>query len=76
MKCNIGKNDKVVRFGAAIVIGVLGIYYHSWWGLLALVPLITAAVGFCPIYSLLTFSSSSPEEDVKNRNAACCSETK
>ena len=70
MKCNIGNNDKVLRFGASIVIGVLGIYYHSWWGLLALAPLVTAVMGFCPIYSLLTFSSCSPEEDAKNRGAA------
>lgn len=70
MKCNIGKNDKLLRFGLAAVIVVLGIYYHSWWGLLALAPLVTAAVGFCPIYSLLTFSSCGPEEDSKTRGAA------
>lgn len=53
MKCNVGKTDRNIRLIAAIVIGAAGIYFQSWWGLLAVVPLITAYAGFCPLYKVL-----------------------
>ncbi len=59
MKKNVGKVDKVVRILIAIAIAVVGIYYHSWWGLLAILPLITALTGFCGLYSLLGISTCS-----------------
>jgi hypothetical protein len=33
-----------------VAVGALGLAYHSWLGLLALVPLLTAGIGVCPIY--------------------------
>ena len=50
MTRNIGRTDKIVRVIAGIVIAALGIYFKSWWGLIALVPLLTAAIGNCPLY--------------------------
>ncbi|PLX03223.1 MAG: DUF2892 domain-containing protein [Marinilabiliales bacterium] len=50
MKTNVGTVDKVVRIVLAIIIGALGYYYQTWWGLIALVPFATAFVGFCPLY--------------------------
>jgi hypothetical protein len=50
MTCNIGKTDKIIRVIAGLVIAVLGFYFKSWWGLLAIIPLLTAAVGNCPLY--------------------------
>lgn len=50
MKSNIGKIDKIVRIAIGAGIAVLGIYFKSWWGLLALIPLATAAIGTCPLY--------------------------
>lgn len=51
MKTNVGTVDKVVRIVLAIIIGALGYYYHTWWGLIALVPFATAFIGFCPLYT-------------------------
>jgi hypothetical protein len=53
MKENVGTFDATVRFiiGAAII--VVGYYYNSWWGLLGLIPLATAAFRFCAPYTLL-----------------------
>jgi len=51
MKTNVGTVDKVVRILLAIIIGALGYYYQTWWGLIALVPLTTAFIGFCPVYA-------------------------
>lgn len=54
MKTNVGGIDRVLRIvvGAALVLaaafGAIGA-----WGYLGLVPLVTGAVGTCPLYSLL-----------------------
>jgi hypothetical protein len=62
MKQNVGDVDKLIRvFIGAIVFG-LGFYYSSWWGLLGLIPLLTAVVGFCPLYMLLGISTCKPKK--------------
>jgi hypothetical protein len=53
MKNNMGKNDRIFRMILSIVIAFVGYYYKSWWGLVALVPLVTAFTGNCPLYNLL-----------------------
>lgn len=50
MKCNVGKVDKIFRVIIGVVIIALGFYYKSWWGAIGLIPLITAALGWCPLY--------------------------
>jgi hypothetical protein len=50
MKCNVGKTDKIVRIIAGIMIIVLGIVFRSWWGVIGVLPIFTAAVGWCPAY--------------------------
>ena len=57
MTCNVGKTDKIIRVIAAVAIAVLGFYFKSWWGLLAIIPLLTAVVGFCPLYVPLKIST-------------------
>lgn len=51
MKANVGKADKVIRIilGAAII--GAGIYFKSWWGAIGLIPILTAAISWCPLYS-------------------------
>jgi hypothetical protein len=61
MKCNVGKTDKVVRMVLALVIGALGIYFKSWWGLLGLLPLFTGLVSFCPVYTILGLNTCTPK---------------
>jgi hypothetical protein len=50
MKANIGTVDRVIRVIVGVVIIGLGIRSQSWWGLIGLLPLLTAAVRFCPAY--------------------------
>ena len=57
MKQNVGKNDAVIRILLAVIIALAGIYYKSWWGLIALAPLLTAYFNFCPLYKLLGIST-------------------
>jgi hypothetical protein len=40
-----------------VVIIVLGIYNQSWWGLAGIVPLFTAFISWCPVYSLIGVST-------------------
>lgn len=62
MEKNVGKIDKVIRILIALVIAGVGIYYQSWWGLLAIVPLATALTGTCGLYSLFGISTCSTKK--------------
>ena len=57
MKVNVGSADKVVRIILGLVIMALGIVYKSWWGLIGLLPLATALINFCPLYTLIGIST-------------------
>ena len=50
MKINVGSADRVIRIIVGVAICAAGWYYHSWWGLIGLVPIATAAIGWCPAY--------------------------
>ncbi len=57
MKHNTGNADRIVRVILAIVFAVAGIALGGAVGIicfvLAAVMLVTAAVGFCPLYTLV-----------------------
>jgi hypothetical protein len=57
MEKNVGSIDKVIRIILAVIIGALGYYYQTWWGLVALVPLVTAFIGVCPAWSIFGVST-------------------
>jgi len=57
MKCNVGKVDKTLRVVAGVAIIVAGVHFHSWWGALGAVPLLTALLGLCPLYVPFGLSS-------------------
>lgn len=50
MKTNVGNRDRAIRIVAGISIIGVGLITQSWWGLLGIVPLATAAIGWCPAY--------------------------
>lgn len=52
MKKNVGDTDKGARIIIGVIIALTGLYFKSWWGLLALIPLITAFAGTCPLYAV------------------------
>jgi len=61
MKTNIGKTDKIVRWIVGLTLIVLGILYKSWWGVIGLIPVVTALLGFCPLYSIIRISTNRNE---------------
>ncbi|GAB4131048.1 MAG: hypothetical protein Fur0015_04890 [Ignavibacteriales bacterium] len=50
MKENVGGFDRIFRIILGIVVLILGYVYHSWWGLIGIVPLMTGLVNRCPLY--------------------------
>ena len=54
MKSNVGGIDRILRIVIGLVLialtltGTIGV-----WGWIGVVPLLTGAVGFCPVYPLL-----------------------
>ncbi len=57
MKENVGVFDRIVRLIAGLVILTLGFVFKSWWGLVGLVPLMTAFMGCCALYTVFGFST-------------------
>ena len=63
MSSNIGLLDRVARIvlGLALVAFALGLIApatgFNWIGWIGVIPLITALVGSCPLYSVLGFST-------------------
>ncbi len=58
MKSNVGGIDRILRIVLGLVLialtltGTIGV-----WGWIGVVPLLTAALGFCPLYTVLGFST-------------------
>ena len=50
MKSNVGGIDRILRLIADFAILGAGYYFKSWWGLVGLVPILTATFRFCPAY--------------------------
>lgn len=51
---NIGDADRVIRLALAAMIIVFSVLSgHAAFALIALIPMITAYVGVCPLYSML-----------------------
>jgi hypothetical protein len=50
MKPNVGSIDRTLRFILGLAIIGAGVYFKSWWGLIGIVPLLTATFRFCPAY--------------------------
>ncbi len=58
MKKNVGNADKILRVIIGIGIIGAGVYYQSWWGAIGAIPIVTAAINFCPAYAILGLSSN------------------
>ncbi|HCE38434.1 MAG: hypothetical protein CL549_02535 [Alcanivorax sp.] len=61
---NVGELDRGLRLLVGVVILGAGVYFNSWWGLLGLVPIATAALRWCPAY--LPFGLSTRRRGAKD----------
>jgi hypothetical protein len=58
MTFNVGLIDRGLRMvaGLALIAAALGLYgpaYQSIWGWIGVVPVVTALIGWCPLYTVL-----------------------
>lgn len=59
---NVGTVDRAVRVALGIAFVSLFFIFDSplrWLGLIGVIALVTALIGYCPLYSLLGISSCS-----------------
>ncbi len=57
MNKNVGKIDKTIRIVLGLAIVAYGVYAQNLLGLIGLVPLGTAAIGWCPLYPVCGIST-------------------
>ncbi len=50
MKVNVGSLDRITRIVLGLAIIGAGVYFKNWFGLIGIVPLVTASLGWCPLY--------------------------
>jgi hypothetical protein len=55
---NVGIVDRALRIvvGLALIAAALGLYgpaYQTVWGWIGIVPIMTALIGWCPLYAVL-----------------------
>ncbi len=65
MKTNVGGIDRILRIIAGLAILGVGFYFKSWWGLIGIVPILTAVFRFCPAYLPFGLSTCRRAEDKK-----------
>lgn len=58
MTRNVGTIDRVVRVVVGLaILSLVFVGPKTMWGLLGLVPLLTAVLGWCPPYAMLGIST-------------------
>lgn len=50
MNANVGQTDRMIRAVLGVIILGAGFYFKSYWGIIGLVPLVTAYLRWCPAY--------------------------
>jgi hypothetical protein len=40
------------------------VIFDSWWGVVGIIPLATAAIGWCPLYTIFGFSTCKDDRDL------------
>ena len=66
MKMNVGSTDKILRI--VIGLGLLSLIFilegnQRWLGLIGIVPITTALMGWCPLYAILGINSCPMRKD-------------
>ena len=67
MTCNVGTIDRILR--TIIGLGLISLVFvgpPTPWGWLGIIPLATAAIGWCPPYALLGLSTCAAEPPKSN----------
>jgi len=58
MEKNMGQKDRAVRAFAGVIMLVYGVVFQNLVGIVGLIPLVTAIIGYCPLYEILGVTSN------------------
>jgi hypothetical protein len=62
IKENVGGIDRTLRIIIGAVLIGIGLWYLSWWGAIGVVLMLTALLGWCPVYLPFGVSTSNKEK--------------
>ena len=57
MNKNIGSLDKTIRLVVGVLIIVAGVLNESLLGIIGLIPIVTALISWCPLYTILKINT-------------------
>lgn len=57
MNKNVGNLDKTIRIIVGVLIIIVGVLSGSLLGAIGLIPIITAIIGWCPLYPILKINT-------------------
>ncbi len=63
MTKNVGNIDKILRIVVGVAIIAYGVYAQSWLGVIGIVPLGTALIGWCPLYCPLGVNTTCDKDN-------------
>lgn len=58
MNKNVGSLDRTIRIVAGIAIAGWGVFTQNWLGAIAIIPLATGLMSWCPAYTLLKLNTN------------------
>ena len=61
MTHNVGSFDGAARSVLGLVTVIAGHHLESWWALAGFLPVVSAILGFCPVYLLLGINTCSQD---------------
>lgn len=47
---NVGNIERAIRLAIGTAILFVGYTYQSYWGFVGIIPIVTASLGWCPLY--------------------------
>ena len=65
MKKNVGGIDRILRLVVGLVLIGWGVAMQNMWGIIGIIPLFTAAIGWCPAYLPFGISSCKVKEEAE-----------
>ena len=64
MLSNIGIIDRLIRTVLAFAMVFGSIYFGGLWAILGVVMLLTAVIGWCPIYAVFRLTTTKEQEEI------------
>lgn len=66
MKKNVGFFDSIIRIIIGGLIMAAGVVFESLWGLVGIIPVMSGAVSWCPLYKAFGIYTCDPNLEREN----------